>query len=356
MSIINRQIGWSNESNLLWYILKEMDRLVKVTSKSCACSTGSRPCYVEILFDGVSPITDLTTANSYFATIDGTSQLFTGFVPIPSGCRLYGGKNLQIINNAFDTTTITSFDDPCSVITALGTQSFYTSSLYYVNLPGITIIDNNATFASCVNLQVVNLPNLVEISANETFKTCTVLSTITLPKLVSITGNINFADSGIDSLSSFPILTTITGNSNFNNITGTNIPDTVFPKLTTITGNQTFENFDTVSITLPALETITGSQTFKKSYSLTTIILPKLESVIGSNNFDQVTSLTTITIPLCTVMGDVDCTINEDNFISISGQTITLTLPASLMTCNNGNPDPDIDTLINNNTVTVITT
>src|SRR5690349_12041695 len=34
MSIINKQIGWSNEANLLRDILKELDRLIKVTSSS----------------------------------------------------------------------------------------------------------------------------------------------------------------------------------------------------------------------------------------------------------------------------------------------------------------------------------
>lgn len=38
----------------------------------------------------------------------------------------------------------------------------------------------------------------------------------------------------------------------------------------------------------------------------------------------------------------------------ITGKTITLTVPAALMTCNGGNPDGDIAYLQANNTVTVI--
>lgn len=34
MSVPNRQIGWSQESNLLWEITKQMDRLTKVVSAS----------------------------------------------------------------------------------------------------------------------------------------------------------------------------------------------------------------------------------------------------------------------------------------------------------------------------------
>jgi hypothetical protein len=33
MSIPNKQIGWSNESNLLWYILKQLNKLTSVISK-----------------------------------------------------------------------------------------------------------------------------------------------------------------------------------------------------------------------------------------------------------------------------------------------------------------------------------
>lgn len=33
MSIPNKQIGWSNESNLLWQIAKQLERLTDVTSK-----------------------------------------------------------------------------------------------------------------------------------------------------------------------------------------------------------------------------------------------------------------------------------------------------------------------------------
>jgi len=32
MSIPNKQIGWSNESNLLWQISKQLERLIAVTA------------------------------------------------------------------------------------------------------------------------------------------------------------------------------------------------------------------------------------------------------------------------------------------------------------------------------------
>lgn len=39
MSIPNKQIGWSQESNLLWQISKQLDQLIKVTSKLAETTT-----------------------------------------------------------------------------------------------------------------------------------------------------------------------------------------------------------------------------------------------------------------------------------------------------------------------------
>jgi hypothetical protein len=43
-------------------------------------------------------------------------------------------------------------------------------------------------------------------------------------------------------------------------------------------------------------------------------------------------------------------------FFGIFGNTITLTIPATLMTCNDGKPDADIGALQKANSVTIITT
>lgn len=39
MSIPNRQIGWSQESNLLWQISKQLDQLIKVTAQLTTTTT-----------------------------------------------------------------------------------------------------------------------------------------------------------------------------------------------------------------------------------------------------------------------------------------------------------------------------
>ena len=52
MGIPNRQIGWSQESNLLWQISDQMDKLTKVVSASSAPYKVYTAIYTQ---DGVSP-------------------------------------------------------------------------------------------------------------------------------------------------------------------------------------------------------------------------------------------------------------------------------------------------------------
>jgi hypothetical protein len=39
MGVPNKQIGWSQESNLLWEISKQLDQLIKVTSSLTTTTT-----------------------------------------------------------------------------------------------------------------------------------------------------------------------------------------------------------------------------------------------------------------------------------------------------------------------------
>ena len=93
------------------------------------------------------------------------------------------------------------------------------------------------------------------------------------------------------------------------------------------------------------------------SSNLHTIKLPGLTSII--NNYTFMGSSTDPTnviiyIPLCASIG---ATVGDDSVFNsaFGGKNITLTVPASRMTCNAGLPDGDIQFLQANNTVTVIT-
>lgn len=125
---------------------------------------------------------------------------------------------------------------------------------------------------------------------------------------------------------------------------------TVFlPQVVNIGGSCFSACTSLITLSLPQVVNIDGSD-FAFCYSLTNISLPQLTTA-GMACFIGCNSLTNISLPLCT---DLGVTVgNNDVFSNIIGNTISLTIPASLMTCNSGNPDGDIQYLQANNTVTI---
>jgi hypothetical protein len=86
-----------------------------------------------------------------------------------------------------------------------------------------------------------------------------------------------------------------------------------------------------------------------------TFNLPSL-TIAGNGCFTYCVSVTTINLPSCTNLGKTVGDNDVFNYINLNlGNTITLTVPSALMTCNNGNPDGDIQYLQANNTVTIVT-
>lgn len=123
------------------------------------------------------------------------------------------------------------------------------------------------------------------------------------------------------------------------------------PKLQTLNGNVFQECSSILSVNFPLLVAVSNAE-FPYCNSLTSVNLPIL-TYVSSNFFTYCTSLATINLPSCTDLGG---TVGSNNvFDSITGNTITLTIPAALITNNGGNPDGDIQYLQANNTVTVIT-
>jgi hypothetical protein len=103
------------------------------------------------------------------------------------------------------------------------------------------------------------------------------------------------------------------------------------------------------TISLPALTTA-GESCFYQCTALTTISLPSLTAA-GSSCFKDCSALTTISLPSCTNLGP---TVGDDLVLkNIVGNTIQLTVPAALMTCDGGQPDGDIQYLQAINTVTI---
>jgi hypothetical protein len=104
------------------------------------------------------------------------------------------------------------------------------------------------------------------------------------------------------------------------------------------------------SVNLPNLVTA-GEECFQNMYMISSIELPQL-TTIGNSGFVELNNISTLTLPSLSSMGNT--TGNNHVFLNTTGQTITLTVPAALMTCNGGNPDGDIQYLQANNTVTIV--
>lgn len=94
---------------------------------------------------------------------------------------------------------------------------------------------------------------------------------------------------------------------------------------------------------------------------LNVIKLPAVTSINDVTSFTGsgtgVDVYATVYLPNCTSLGP---TVGDDgvflNVFTFGGATVTLTVPASLMTCDAGLPDGDIVYLQSTNTVTIITT
>jgi len=116
-------------------------------------------------------------------------------------------------------------------------------------------------------------------------------------------------------------------------------------------GNLCFAGNLSNEIRLPSLLSA-GNQCFNGCYNTTVFDFPLLEN-IGDECFYTCYSVLTLNLRNCLNLGT---SVNYNfMFFYISGQTITLTIPAVLMTCNGGNPDGDIQYLQANNSVTIIT-
>ena len=241
-------------------------------------------------------------------------------------------------------TSLTSVILPMLQLCGFG--SFRQSAIISVSFPNLTSAGASC-FYGCADLLSVSLP-LLETSENELFSACTSLTAISLPAL-TVAGNNSFAHCEALTSISLPTLNSA-GQACFgycNALTSISLP------ALNSAGQACFtECTSLVSISLPALVNA-DMQLFDTCTSLTTVSLPSLTDV-GSELLSSCTSVTSVSIPSCINLGGTPG--NDYTFFNITGKTISLTIPATLMTCNSGTPDGDIAQLQANNTVTIITT
>jgi hypothetical protein len=234
------------------------------------------------------------------------------------------------------------------VLESAGIWTFYTIGCKYFNLPELTTLIGEGTFYQEENIGVVefNLPKLQNIT-QQCFSGAEVES-LYLPSVTTV-GSGGFSGSKIR-LISLPLVTNLSGTGIFSgnpNLESVNIP------LVTIIGNSSFYSCSSlINVSIPSL-VIAGDEVFRNCTSLTTISLPSV-TYIGSIFFYNAPLLNNIYLPSCINLGP---TVGSDTlFENNIGNTITLTIPASRMTCDAGQPDGDILTLQGVNTVTIITT
>jgi hypothetical protein len=288
-------------------------------------------CSEATLFD----LPSLTTANAavfyncYSVTTFNLPSLTTGSYAFFNGCTSVTTFNLPLLTYA---------DSYCFV----GCYSVTT-----FNLPSVTYAGGEYVFAGCSSVTTFNLPALTT-AGYECFSFCSSLTTVNLPSLTTA-GDYCFFACFSTTTYDLPSLTTA-GQSCFQSSESVTTFD--LPSLTTA-GDSCFNLcFLTTTFNLPSLTTA-GGGCFSTCESVTTFDLPSLTTA-GQSCFYSCISVTTFDLPSCTNLGGT----TGDNFVfdSILGNTITLTIPASRMTCDSGNPDGDIQYLQANNTVTVITT
>lgn len=298
---------------------------------------------LRLLFDNIENVnilvgdaSDVANWNTFF-DLPAYGTEFTSVTIIGNNVYLYGGANIETKENLFsDYGHLLEVWDYAGCIVTLGDQTFggfsYNSILEKVYFPEVTEIigdpDNYGALGTCQNLNYAYLPKCKTIGACAFYDSSLLYDdNLILPfDEITILPPWAFSSTPISDVNRF--------------INATDI------------GFSCFENCnDIISVNLPLVTTL-DIASFSNCLSLTTISLPQLTTA-KHLCFLNCTSLTTINIPSCTDLGE---TVGDDNvFLIISGNNITLTVPSALMTCNAGNPDGDIQYLQANNTVTVVT-
>ena len=254
---------------------------------------------LEMTFDDIL-YADLLLAETV-ETISGVTD-WNNFFNLPASGASFtsvvvSGNTISLYGGSGITVRDSMFDDP------LGYGSHLISFVDNINCIvalGYDVFGNDMN-AGCTGLTTVILPNVLS-TGNYCFSGCINLTTLRLPSLVT-------ANKG-----SFSYCSSLT------------------------------------QLLLPHL-TFAGNYCFNRCYGITNFSFPSLTATDGYC-FRFCSVATSFYLPLCTTLGT--SVFDNNVFQGISGNTITLTVPDVLMSCNSGDPDGDIVTLQLNNTVNII--
>jgi hypothetical protein len=128
MGIGRKQIGWSNESNLLWQISSQLERLIQVTAALTTSTTTT-----------VAPTTTTTTttggASSYTITTVGDKS--------PS-CTVFGSTQTVYAASSNINSIVTFFTNPSL------TTPFVGDTQYFVYTNGVSVASAQVEFDGSV--------------------------------------------------------------------------------------------------------------------------------------------------------------------------------------------------------------
>ena len=283
MRRVSQQIGWSQESQLYYQWLLQLERLVcSISCPNCTTTTTTTaaPLALRLLYNDIAnanalvgDASSVTDWNTFF-DLPTYGNPFTSVTVAGNEIKLFGGGDITLRDDIhfYDGT----FED------------HNTDLIEIIDEIGSIVAGEYACFSGCVGLINVDLPEIVSA------------------------GNYCFAFTP--------------------NVTRFNLP-----KLETAGQNCFGEDIHTAPY---------------DNQVLTTISLPSL-TTISDYGFAGLNNLTTISLPSCTDLGG--SVLDNYVFDSLTGKTITLTIPIGLMICNDGFPDGDIQYLIDNNTVDIFT-
>lgn len=375
------------------------------------CNPEPRVVALRLTFDNIENasalVGDATSVSDWntFFDLPAYGNPFTSVTIDGNTVILIGGSNIETKNSLFsDYEHLLEVEDNGSIVT-LGDQTFggpsEISELQRASLTGVTKTkyeNGYGAFGGCHNLVYINLPNLVDMEGCE-FYGCSSLTNagLILPfDQITSLGDFTFQDCESITSIDFPNVTSVGEqcfgyyNLSMASLTSVNLPNlitagtycfylaenlstVILPKLVTADENCFAGCSSLTSLDLPELVTakyycftdchslvsvnmpkliFAEAGCFNTCNSLTNISFPEL-ATIGDSCFYDCTSLTSLNIPVCTDLGG--SVGNDGVFYNISGNTISLTVPSALMTCDAGNPDGDIVYLQANNTVTITT-
>ena len=297
---------------------------------------------------------DYTKWNTFF-DLPTNGSIFTGVSVIGNVVYLIGGSGITIKASLFGGNaygaSLLSFVDQIGCIVAVNGGAFIGNTptgcvnLTTVSLPAATTF-GAWSFAYLAKLTSFSAP-LLQSTGQNCFEQNLIITEYHLPEL-TITGNYTFFRNSQCVLFDLPKLVTA-GDDTFDN---SSVVATYYLPLLKTGGNNLFWSTYGPTYDLPSLETA-GNAFFNGTYG-STFYLPKLKT-IGDAAFKTANLSTpaTIYMPALTNLGT---TVHNDNvFQNISGKTITLTIPAALMTCHPGStPDDDIVALQGVNPVSIV--